>query len=210
METQNVQPDKSGHYSVQLGAASKNGIPPDLFMNGEARWLAIQIGSEAEQARTLLVAVPYAMKSVDAQTLGGLPPSAFVLAAPATDNATANPATAALSASPASTPPPSSTAVTTSGTAALNSIPMFITSWTNIDQSILTQTSTTAINVGGTLNLPATGTATSTTAFNSQPQTFVASVFNSGTAAPVAQTFQWQAEPVNNDKTTATGQLSLL
>lgn len=80
METQNVTPDKGGHYTVTLGATTAQGLPADLFSNGEARWLAVQIGSEAEQSRTLLVAVPYAMKAVDAQTLGGLPASAFVLA----------------------------------------------------------------------------------------------------------------------------------
>jgi hypothetical protein len=43
METQNVQPDKAGHYTVQLGAVSKDGLPPEVFMTGEARWLAVQV-----------------------------------------------------------------------------------------------------------------------------------------------------------------------
>lgn len=77
LETQSVTPDKSGRYTVQLGTA--NSIPAGLFVNGEARWLALQIGNEAEQPRTLLVAVPYAMKAADAQTLGGLPASAFAV-----------------------------------------------------------------------------------------------------------------------------------
>ena len=38
----------------------------------------------------------------------------------------------------------------------------------------------------------------------------MASVFNSSTAKAVPQTFQWQAEPLNNDKSTATGTLNLL
>jgi len=66
------------------------------------------------------------------------------------------------------------------------------------------------VNVGGKLNLPATGTATASKGFNSQPGDFVASVFNSGTSTPMPQTFQWQAEPVNNDTTTASGTLNLL
>ena len=45
---------------------------------------------------------------------------------------------------------------------------------TNIQNSILTQTGTTAVNIGGKLNLPATGTATSTNGFNSQPEDLVA------------------------------------
>src|SRR5215467_7042813 len=82
LETQNVTPDRTGHYSVQLGTTSANGLPSDLFVSGEARWLAVQVVHDAEQARVLLVAVPYAMKAADAETIGGLPPSAFVLAAP--------------------------------------------------------------------------------------------------------------------------------
>jgi hypothetical protein len=205
LETQNVQPDKTGHYYVQLGAVSKNGIPPDLFTSGEARWLALQIGSEPEQPRVLLVAVPYAMKAVDAQTLGGLPPSAFVLASPPASS-TAPSATAASSASSVSTVSPTASSVTTNGGTG-NTIAMFSTA-TDIENSILTQSGTTAININGALNLPATGTATSTTAFNSQAEDFVASVFN-GTSA-TAQTFQWQAEPLNNGKTTASGTLNLL
>ena len=75
-----MTPDRSGHYSVQLGSASANGLPSDLFVSGEARWLAVQISNEAEQSRALLVAVPYAMKAADAETIGGLPPSAFIRA----------------------------------------------------------------------------------------------------------------------------------
>ena len=65
-----------------MGGVTKDGLPADVFMTGEARWLALQIGNEAEQPGVTLVAVPYAMKAADAQTLGGLPASAFVLAAP--------------------------------------------------------------------------------------------------------------------------------
>lgn len=36
METQNVQPDKFGHYSVALGSASSQGLPANVFANGEA------------------------------------------------------------------------------------------------------------------------------------------------------------------------------
>ena len=80
METQNVVPDRTGHYTVTLGATKSEGLPADVFANGEARWLGVQVTGQAEQARVLLVAVPYAMKAKDADTIGGLPPSAFVLA----------------------------------------------------------------------------------------------------------------------------------
>jgi len=81
METQNVNPDRTGHYTVQLGAANSHGLPSDIFQSGEARWLAAQVAGEAEQARVLLVSVPYALKAADAETIGGLPPSAFLRAA---------------------------------------------------------------------------------------------------------------------------------
>jgi hypothetical protein len=80
MEVQNVQADARGHYSVQLGASTPDGLPTDDFTSGEARWLGIQIAGQAEQPRVLLLAVPYALKAADASTIGGLPPSAFVRA----------------------------------------------------------------------------------------------------------------------------------
>jgi hypothetical protein len=80
METQNVQPDKSGHYSVMLGSSTSQGMPQDLFVSGEARWLGVQVAGEQEQPRVVLAAVPYSLKAGDAETIGGLPASAFVLA----------------------------------------------------------------------------------------------------------------------------------
>jgi hypothetical protein len=74
--------------------------------------------------------------------------------------------------------------------------------------------STLDVKGGGTIrglfSLPTTGTATTSTGFNSQPIDLAASVFNSSASEPVTQTFQWQAEPVGNDTATATGSLNLL
>ena len=80
IETQNITVDAGGHYSVLLGSTSKDGLPADLFASGEARWLGVKIDDQPEQARILLVSVPYALKAGDAETLGGLPLSAFLLA----------------------------------------------------------------------------------------------------------------------------------
>ena len=80
LETQNVQADKNGHYSVMLGSATTHGLPPDIFVAGEARWLGVQASGQAEQARTLLLSVPYALKALDAESLGGKPASAFMAA----------------------------------------------------------------------------------------------------------------------------------
>jgi hypothetical protein len=102
METQNVQADKAGHYTVALGSTKSQGLPADIFASGEARWLGVQAQAQAEQPRVLLVSVPYALKALDAETIGGLPPSAFVLAAPPTGVSSSDPA------STTNTHPPSS------------------------------------------------------------------------------------------------------
>ena len=80
METQNVEADGNGQYTVLLGSTRNAGIPAGVFAG--PRWLGIQVQSQAERPRVLMTSVPYALKSVDAETLGGLPASAFVLAAP--------------------------------------------------------------------------------------------------------------------------------
>jgi hypothetical protein len=80
METQNVQPDKFGHYSVALGSTSTQGLPANVFATGEARWLGVQVHGQDEQPRVLLMSVPYALKALDAETVGGKPASSFMLA----------------------------------------------------------------------------------------------------------------------------------
>jgi hypothetical protein len=82
LETQNVELDDQGRYTVLLGATQNEGLPMELFKSGEPRWLAVQVNlpGESEQARVLLVSVPYALKAVDADTVGGMPASAFMLA----------------------------------------------------------------------------------------------------------------------------------
>jgi len=80
VETQNVTLDKTGHYTAMLGSTTSQGLPSDLFASGEARWLGVQAQGETEQPRTVLMSVPYALKAADAETIGGLPPSAFLKA----------------------------------------------------------------------------------------------------------------------------------
>ena len=110
IETQNVQPDAKGNYTVQLGAASTGGIPLNLFSSGEGRWLGVRINGGEEQPRVLLLSVPYALKAADAETVGGLPPSAFVLAAPGASAAAAPESSAA---SVAGVPPSAARALRT-------------------------------------------------------------------------------------------------
>lgn len=223
LETQNVQPDKFGHYSVVLGSTLSGGMPANLFVSGEARWLGVQPQDLAEQPRVLLLSVPYALKAADAETVGGLPPSAFVLAVPNSAGSSSGSSLSSNSNSNESAPP----SVSGGGTAKY--LPLW-TSSTKLGTSVLFQSgtggkaevgigttkpaSTLDVNGSGTIrglfNLPATGTATNSAGFNSQPIDLVASVFNSSTSTPVTQTFQWQAEPVGNDTSNATGSLNLL
>jgi hypothetical protein len=80
METQNVTADAKGNYTAHLGATKPDGLALDLFSPGEARWLGVSVNGAPEQARVLLLSVPYALKAADAETIGGLPPSAFLRA----------------------------------------------------------------------------------------------------------------------------------
>jgi hypothetical protein len=210
IETQNVTADSNGHYVALLGSTKPDGLPTELFITGQARWVGVQVSGQAEQPRVLLVSAPYAFKAGDAETIGGLPPSAFVLAAPASgglNNATASSASPSSASSSSASPATSSDVTTTGGT--VNAVPLFTTS-TNIQNSILTQTGTTSVSVAGALKLPATGTATANAGKNSQTQNFVASSFNSSTSTAQNQTFQWRAEPASNDTASPSGTLNLL
>src|SRR5271157_495999 len=77
-ETQNVTPEASGQYSVVLGGTTATGLPGDLFSQQEQRWLGVQVQGQTEQARVLLVAVPYAFEAVEAQRLAGHSATEFV------------------------------------------------------------------------------------------------------------------------------------
>ncbi len=225
METQNVHPDAKGNYTVQLGASQSDGLPLELFSSGDARWLGVTVNGGQEQPRVLLLSVPYALKAADAQTLGGLPPSAFVLAAPAPD---ANSTSATTSAGQEATAQPGlavgTTPVTTAG-GTVNKLAKFdanadVTNSLVFDNGTNVGIGNTApaatLDVSGTgifrgaLSLPAAGTANAIAGKSSQPFNFTASVFNRGTAKAVNETFRWQAEPTGNNTTTPFGKLNLL
>ena len=154
-ESQKVQLDDQGRYVVLLGATSSSGLPLDLFTSGKALWLGVQpqLSGAVEQPRVLLVAVPYALKASDSDTLGGKPASAYALAgsqtllAPLTvPGSSASSSAAAQSSNPttsgAQTAPQPATAcssITSDGTATANSIAMFTTNC-NLESSAITQT----------------------------------------------------------------------
>jgi hypothetical protein len=78
LETQNVTLDSEGRYTALLGMTKSEGLPLDFFSSGEARWLGVQVGTEPEQQRILLVSVPYALKAAEADRLGGMTADEFV------------------------------------------------------------------------------------------------------------------------------------
>jgi trimeric autotransporter adhesin len=78
-ETQTLEVDKEGRYTVLLGATQSEGIPVELFSAAEAHWLGVEIQGQPQQPRTLLVSVPYALKAVEAEKLAGKSVSDFVL-----------------------------------------------------------------------------------------------------------------------------------
>jgi hypothetical protein len=145
METQNVQADKTGRYSVMLGSATSHGIPHEAFAAGEARWLAVQPSGQAEQARVALASVPYALKALDAETLGGKPLSAFQLALPS-GNANSNESKAQ--------PQAAKTITCSSATACKTGfVPVFSSSGgaATVSDSLVTQSGST-VAVGGSVS----------------------------------------------------------
>ena len=222
LETQNVQADAKGNYTVQLGATKPDGLPLELFSSGEARWLGVRVNGGEEQPPVLLLSVPYALKAADAETIGGLPPSAFVLAAPP---ATMTSATSAASQAETAQPQVTGTTPVTTAGGAVNKLAKFdakadVTNSQIFDNGSNVGIGNTApgakLDVSGTgifrgaLNMPATAAATATAGKNSQPFNFTASAFNSGTAAAVNQTFRWQAEVAGNDTASPSATLNLL
>jgi hypothetical protein len=144
METQSVSIDEQGRYEVLLGSTKSDGIPMELFTSGEARWLGIRADSGAESPRVLLVSVPYAVKALDAEMLGGKPPAAFALAGAqnAPPSTTTQPATAQAS---NSVPPPA----TITGAGTVNFIPKW-TGASTIGNSLLFQTTGGHLGIGTT------------------------------------------------------------
>src|SRR5215831_9668612 len=227
VESQNVHADAKGNYRVQLGASQAQGLPMDLFGSGEARWLGVRVNGGVEEPRVLLVSVPYALKAADAQTLGGLPASAFQLALPAEATSGATPDTLTALPLSAGTTPASTVGtkpVTTAG-GTVNKLAKFDTTADLTSSQIFDNG--TSVGIGnsapgakldvsgggifrGPLTLPATGAATATAGKNSQPLNFTASAFSSGAATAVNETFRWQAEPVGNNTANPSSKLGLL
>ena len=81
-EVQKVAVDTAGRYTVLLGASQPDGLPLEVFAAGEARWMSVDFARAGgvERPRVRIASVPYALKAQSAETLGGRPVSAFLLA----------------------------------------------------------------------------------------------------------------------------------
>jgi len=146
-ESQTLNVDEQGHYTVLLGAMQPQGLPVDLFTSGEARWLGVSAGKLSEQPRVLLVSVPYALKANDAEMLGGKPASAYMLAPPAESAASQGPGTSGATGprgaatTDMSTPgkPTSGPKPNVAGTGTQNYIPVWTNSSGTLGNSVMYQ-----------------------------------------------------------------------
>ena len=223
-ETQQITTTEDGSYSVLLGGASPTGLPQTVFAGGAARWLGVSVDRSPEQERNPLSSVPYAMKSADAESLSGHAASDFVTQtqlaqfAQASAQAGSQPNQTG-SPTPAITPLTSGT-VTGSGTA--GTVPLWTGALTQGNSEItqvgsdigINETAPTATldvngseNVRGLLYLPPLATATSTVGQRSQLLQLGASAWSSTANAPVTPTFKILTNFVNNDTSSAAGQL---
>jgi hypothetical protein len=228
-ETQNVIAESNGHYNAVLGAATANGVPAELFGSGQSRWLGLTIAHQQEMPRVLLASVPYALKAVDAETLGGLPASAYVTTqslaaisaksvapvAPSTTNPNVAPHTGSPTVMPEATP---------SGGGTTDFIPLW-TSGTVLGNSVLFQTGG---NVGfnttkpaglldvngnslfrGSFQLMPGGTATASSGDSSHSMQWNASVYNSSTKTAQNLGLGFRAIPENNNTSIPAAALEL-
>ena len=69
-ETEDVQTDSAGGYTVSLGSSQAGGLPIALFASLQARWVGVHREGEDEQPRILLFSVPYALKAADTEASG--------------------------------------------------------------------------------------------------------------------------------------------
>jgi hypothetical protein len=184
LETQNVQADKGGHYTVMLGSTKPDGLETELFVSEQAQWLGIQPQGQEEQARVLLVSVPYALKAGDAETLGGKPASAFM---PATPSASAGSASSGTNPSnPASSSGNLSAAGASTGTGTANFIPRW-TSGSNLGNSKIFQSTAGNIGIGTTSPTATLDVSGNTFLSGTSSSTFAMTVYSPAQLAEVIE-----------------------
>ncbi len=219
-ETQPVKVSADGRYSVLLGANSAEGLPPALFQDGLPRWiearLAARPGADAAPARSLLAAVPYAFKAVDAETLAGRP-AADYLTREDLQSAVAGRMQAATA------HPDTGNPVTGEGTTG------YIPVWTGAATLGNSPVSVSGVNVGigtpgpvypldvngtevvrGLLKLEGNVAATAKAGVNSPQLDFQAVAYSSSAKASQRQHMVWQALDTGNNTPSPGANLALL
>ena len=146
-EMQNVQVDSGGRYTVQLGASKPDGLPMDIFTSVQAQWLGVERQGQAEQPRVMVVSVPYALKAADAETFGGLPPSAYTLAP---RSGTSLPTGSPTAVGNGSTQPNSPHPLPISGSGTTNYIPLWTNASTLASSAIFQNPTSGKIGIGTT------------------------------------------------------------
>jgi hypothetical protein len=221
-ETQRVAVGEDGSYTVLLGSAEAKGLPQSVFAGGVARWLGISVEQAPEQARAMLASVPYAMKSADSEALAGHAAADFVtqeqLAA-----LTAQGEQPVAAAAPDGIKPLTSGTITGSG--ATGNVALFTGANTVGNANIVEVGNDIGINetapaamldvngtetVRGTLTLPPTATATTTSGYPSQHVQMNSSVWSTTTNAAGTDSFTLTAFPSGNNTATPSSSLLLL
>jgi hypothetical protein len=78
-EAQPVTLDAAGRYTVFAGATQADGLPREFFASNVAQWIGVAVQGEPEQPRVRMLSVPYAVSAGNADTLGGVPVTDFVM-----------------------------------------------------------------------------------------------------------------------------------
>jgi hypothetical protein len=161
-EVQNVQVNKTGHYTVMLGSSQPDGLPLNLSTAAQAQWLGVRVEAQAEQPRVMLLSVPYVLKAADAETFGGKPPSAFLSAPSSVGSAEANSAANRLG---LNTNVKNEHPLNLTGSGTTNYVPLW-TNASNLTSSVIYQTSgnvgvgtttpVTKLDVNGNINIAGT------------------------------------------------------
>jgi trimeric autotransporter adhesin len=224
-ESQTVITDKDGKYAVLLGSSSSIGLPKEVFTDGQARWLGIQIGSGEEQ-RSLLASVPFAMKAGDASTLAGKSVAEFVTTDQLRAQVEAEVAAQALTAKAAAVQPMAAVAAPT-GSGTSGYIPMWSAASALADSVIYQTASSTGTRVGfGTTSPGSTidvngyatvrggiqlqsNPGTASTGENSPTLDLIGSTYSSSSSAAVPQRFRWQVDVSGNDTASPSANLVL-
>jgi hypothetical protein len=73
-------PVNGGMFSLLLGSGGSSGVLDTAWMASDSLWLQFTIGTTPMSGRQQVLAVPFARVAADAEKLGGLEPSAYLLA----------------------------------------------------------------------------------------------------------------------------------